>query len=54
MLTSPAPSVPEQQPCSDLVELPRRERAFVCPTGLHDFCSSAARHDLPVDDGLTG
>lgn len=38
----------------DVVEFMGRERGFACPTGLHDFCSSDARHDLPVQDGLSG
>jgi len=58
MLTShPALSVPNQRnlrSSEDVVDLFRRERVFVCPSGLHDFCSSGARHDLPVEDGLAG
>lgn len=47
--------IPAQRtPAPELDELDSRLRPFSCPAGLHDVCSSTARHDLPVDTGLVG
>lgn len=55
MLASrPAVLVPPQPRPADVVELDSRLRPFSCPTGLHDFCSKDARHDVTPDLGLTG
>lgn len=39
---------------ADLVELAPRERALLCPTGLHDFCTVEARHFVVPESGLSG
>lgn len=59
MLTDrhPTATVPVQRPQLELVKLDdvdSRLRAFSCPSGVHDFCSRTARHDLPVQTGLSG
>jgi hypothetical protein len=58
MLADSHPAVPVQQrPQLELVKLDEQDsrlRAFSCPSGLHDWCSSGTRHDLPVQSGLSG
>lgn len=54
MLASPLLDVPTQPGPADVVELDSRLRPFSCPTGVHDFCTSDAAHNLRVEDGLSG
>lgn len=60
MLADPYPVVPMPPPPTRsrlarvLGARDERLRPFICPTGLHDYCTPAASHSPAVEAGIAG